>query len=113
MHKIVLKTLLFTFLTIIVSPVYGEAQLFGADDEDLAKIEFELKKFNTSLYNMKDEELRSLHRQQEDMLFQIKEIKLALPKVQGAIENNEYVTNSILEEILKKLKSIEERLTVF
>ena len=39
----------FLLFFLIFSPVNSFAQLFGADDEDLAKIEFELKKFNTHL----------------------------------------------------------------
>ena len=65
----------FLLLFLIFSPVNSFAQLFGADDEDLAKIEFELKKFNTHLENLKNTQIKILQGQQEALLRQFEELK--------------------------------------
>ena len=100
-------TNIFLFLIILLSPVAVEAQLFGADDEDLAKIEFELKKFNTHLENLKNTELSSLRAQQEDFLRQIEEIKQILPQLQGAMELNKSQTLSGLNKTDAKLNDLQ------
>jgi len=41
----------------------AEAQIFGADDEDLKKIYFELKKFNAHLAEVKNQVLDEIHQQ--------------------------------------------------
>ena len=61
-------------IILIFFPVYASAQLFGADEEDLLKIETELKKFNFHLENLKSNQVKSLQGQQEEMLRQIEEI---------------------------------------
>jgi peptidoglycan hydrolase CwlO-like protein len=114
MNKNYLKTLLIvTLFALILFPTSVFAQLFGADDEDLSKIEFELKKFNTHLENLKDVDIKSLKVQQEDLLRQIEDIKQFLPQLLGVIDNNQNVSNSVSEKIIQKLDAIEERLTVF
>ena len=100
----ILSLLLFL---ILLSPATALAQLFGADDEDLAKIEFELKKFNTHLENLKNTELTSLRAQQEDFLRQIEEIKQILPQLQGAVELNKSQTLSGLNKTNAKLDDLQ------
>jgi chromosome segregation ATPase len=90
-----------------LSPINAFAQLFGADDEDLAKIEFELKKFNTHLENLKNTQIKSLKGQQEDLLRQIEEIKQILPQVQGSIDQNKAETLSSLEKTISIIKDLE------
>ncbi len=94
-------------LIILLSPVNAFAQLFGADDEDLAKIEFELKKFNTHLQNLKTTQLENLRRQQEELLRQVEEIKQILPQFQGAIELNKSETLNSLNKTNLKINDLE------
>jgi chromosome segregation ATPase len=100
-------TLSFLLLLLLLSPVTASAQLFGADDEDLNKIEFELKKFNTHLENLKNTELSSLRAQQEDFLRQIEDIKQILPQLQGAVELNKSQTLSGLSKTNAKLDDLQ------
>lgn len=93
-------------MLILLPPATSFAQLFGADDEDLAKIEFELKKFNAHLENLKNTELSSLRAQQEDFLRQIEEIKQTLPQLQGAVELNKSQTLSGLNKTNTKLDDL-------
>jgi hypothetical protein len=100
-------TLFLLLLIVILSPVNAFAQLFGADDEDLAKIEFELKKFNTHLENLKTNQVKGLQRQQEDLLRQIEEIKQILPQLQGAIDQSKVETLSSLNKTNLKVSDLE------
>ncbi|MBT5376613.1 MAG: hypothetical protein HOL15_07350 [Nitrospinaceae bacterium] len=97
----------FLFLWTLFFPANAWAQLFGADDEDLAKIEFELKKFNTHLENLKTEQIKSLQRQQEDLLRQIEEIKQVLPQLQASIDQNKQETIGVIGKTHNKLKDLE------
>jgi hypothetical protein len=94
-------------LLIFLSPVNAFAQLFGADEEDLAKIEFELKKFNAHLENLKTVDIKSIQRQQEELLRQIKEVQQAIPQIQGAIELNKSETLGSLNKTNLKVSDLE------
>ncbi len=100
-------TISFLLLLILLFPVSAFAQLFGADDEDLAKIEFELKKFNTHLENLKTTQIKSLQRQQEDLLRQVEEVKQILPQLLGAIDQNKQETLSRLSKTNLKISDLE------
>ena len=104
----------FLLLFLIFSPVNSFAQLFGADDEDLAKIEFELKKFNTHLKNLKNTQIKILQGQQEALLRQFEElkheiegIKQTIPQLQGAIEQSKSETLSHLGKTNLKISDLE------
>ena len=104
----------FLLLFLIFSPVNSFAQLFGADDEDLAKIEFELKKFNTHLENLKNTQIKILQGQQEALLRQFEElkheiegIKQTIPQLQGAIEQSKSETLSHLGTTNLKISDLE------
>ena len=104
----------FLLLFLIFSPVNSFAQLFGADDEDLAKIEFELKKFNTHLENLKNTQIKILQGQQEALLRQFEElkheiegIKQTIPQLQAAIEQSKSETLSHLGKTNLKISDLE------
>jgi chromosome segregation ATPase len=104
----------FLLLFLIFSPVNSFAQLFGADDEDLAKIEFELKKFNTHLENLKNTQIKILQGQQEALLRQFEElkheiegVKQTIPQLQGAIEQSKSETLSHLGTTNLKISDLE------
>jgi len=59
--RLVLTTVFLFGLTLSSSS--AEAQIFGADDEDLKKIYFELKKFNAHLAEVKNQVLDEIHQQ--------------------------------------------------
>ena len=94
-------------IILIFFPVYASAQLFGADEEDLLKIETELKKFNFHLENLKSNQVKSLQGQQEEMLRQIEEIKHILPQLLGAIDQNKAETISSLNKTNLKISDLE------
>lgn len=96
----------FLLLFILYSPINSFAQLFGADDEDLRKIEHELKKLNFHLENLKNTDA-SLQGQQENLLLQIEEIKQILPQLQGAVELNKSQTISSLNKTNTKLDDLQ------
>ena len=100
-------TFSFLLFLIFLFPINTFAQLFGADDEDLAKIEFELKKFNTHLENLKNTQLKNLQGQQEDLLRQIEEIKQILPQLLEAIDQNKQETLSSISRTNAKLADLE------
>ncbi len=104
----------FLLLFLIFSPVNSFAQLFGADEEDLGKIEFELKKFNTHLENLKNTQIKILQGQQEALLRQFEElkheiegIKQTIPQLQGAIEQSKSETLSHLGTTNLKISDLE------
>jgi hypothetical protein len=99
------RTLL--FLILFLFPINAHAQLFGADDEDLAKIEFELKKFNTHLENLKTTQIKNLQGQQENLLRKIEEIMHALPQLQGIVEQNKAETISSLNKTNLKIRELQ------
>ena len=94
-------------LLIFLSPVNAFAQLFGADEEDLAKIEFELKKFNAHLENLKNIDIKSIQRQQEELLRQIEGVQQAIPQIQRAIELNKSETLGSLSKTNLKISDSE------
>ena len=100
-------TFSFLLFLIFLFPINTFAQLFGADDEDLAKIEFELKKFNTHLENLKNTQIKNLQGQQEDLLRQIEEIKQILPQLLGAIDQNKQETLGSISRTNAKLADLE------
>ncbi len=97
----------FLLLLIFLSPVNAFAQLFGADEEDLAKIEFELKKFNAHLENLKNIDIKSIQRQQEELLRQIEGVQQAIPQIQRAIELNKSETLGSLSKTNLKISDLE------
>ena len=104
----------FLLLFLIFSPVNSFAQLFGADEEDLGKIEFELKKFNTHLENLKNTQIKIIQGQQEALLRQFEElkheiegIKQTIPQLQGAIEQSKSETLSHLGKTNLKISDLE------
>ena len=104
----------FLLLFLIFSPVNSFAQLFGADEEDLKKIEFELKKFNAHLENLKNTQIKILQGQQEALLRQFEElkheiegIKQTIPQLQGAIEQSKSETLSHLGKTNLKISDLE------
>ena len=113
MHKTYLKTFLFIFLVILMSPVRGEAQLFGSDEENWSRIFLELKKINHRLVTIETEGIYANKNQPEYVLREIEEVKNAMSQFQGAIEVNLNTINSTLNTINKRLEIIEERLTAF
>lgn len=100
-------TLSFLFLLIFIFPVNAFAVVWDISNEDLEKVAFELKKFNTHLENLKNSELASLRGQQENLARQIEEIKQILPQLLGAVELNKSQTLSGLNKTNTKLDDLE------
>ena len=81
-------TLSFLVFLIFLFPIHAFAVVWDISDDDLKKVAFELKKFNTHLENLKNTQIKSLQGQQEDLLRQIEEIKQILPQLLGTIDQN-------------------------
>ncbi len=96
----------FLLILILFFPVNSFAQLFGADDEDLRKIEHELKKLNFHLENLKNTDV-GLREQQEGLARQIEGILQVLPSLQGAVEQNKSETLSSLNKTNVKLDDLQ------
>ena len=100
-------TISFLFLLMFLFPANAFAQLFGADDEDLAKIELELKKFNYHLEHLKTTQIENLRSRQEDLLHHIEEIKQVLPQLMEAIDQNKRETLSSVGRTNLKISDLE------
>jgi len=100
-------TLSFLLLLILLFPVNAFAVVWDISNEDLEKVAFELKKFNTHLENLKNSELASLRGQQENLARQIEEIQQILPQLLGAVELNKSQTLSGLNKTNTKLDDLE------
>ena len=100
-------TISFLFLLMFLFPANAFAQLFGADDEDLAKIELELKKFNYHLEHLKTTQIENLRSRQEDLLHHIEEIKQVLPQLLEAIDQNKRETLSSVGRTNLKISDLE------
>ena len=81
-------TLSFLVFLIFLFPIHAFAVVWDISDDDLKKVAFELKKFNTHLENLKNTQIKNLQGQQEDLLRQIEEIKQILPQLLGTIDQN-------------------------
>ena len=99
-------TFSFLLFLIFLFPVAAFAVVWDISNEDLEKVAFELKKFNTHLENLKNNELTSLRGQQENFLRQIEEIKQILPQLLGAVELNKSQTLSDLNKTNTKLDDL-------
>jgi hypothetical protein len=77
----------------------ANAQLFGADDEDLSRISHELKKINARLIAIEKSESGILGSHIEEVQRQIKEIKQAIPQSSiGEVINQINAQNKRLED---------------
>ena len=99
-------------LPIFLFPIHAFAVVWDISDDDLKKVAFELKKFNTHLENLKNTQIKSLQGQQEDLLRQIEEIKQILPQLLGTIDQNKQEilisigrTNSKLADLEAEVKN--------
>ena len=105
-------TLSFLVFLIFLFPIHAFAVVWDISDDDLKKVAFELKKFNTHLENLKNTQIKSLQGQQEDLLRQIEEIKQILPQLLGTIDQNKQEilisigrTNSKLADLEAEVKN--------
>ena len=112
--RLVLTTVFLFGLTLSSSS--AEAQIFGADDEDLKKIYFELKKFNAHLAEVKNQVLDEIHQQNkirhmekfEQNIGSIKAV-LTTDLIPALRNENNKTRQSMLGEI-EKLKFSQNRL---
>jgi hypothetical protein len=84
---------------LLMNSTKANAQLFGADQEDLYKISNELKKINARLIAIESSESGILGRHLEEVQRQIKEIKQAIPQSSiGEVINQINAQNKRLED---------------
>lgn len=97
----------FLLLFILFSPVNAFAVVWDISNEDLERVAFELKKFNTHLENLKHTEIVSLREQQESLSRHIENILQILPGLQGTVEQNKSETLSGLNKTNAKLDDMQ------
>jgi len=95
------------FLCISQFPFNASAQLFGSDEENWKRLFHELKKINSRLVKLENDEILNLRYQLEDLLRQIEEMKQILPQLQGAVELNKSETNSKVKKLDAKLSDLQ------
>jgi len=97
----------FLFLLILLVPLNASAQLFGSDEENWKKVFVSLKKINVRLSDLETQDMANLKHQLEDMLRQIEEIKILMPQLQGAIEQNKAEALASVSQVSTKLSDLE------
>ena len=104
-----IKSAVFFTVFICVSqfPFNASAQLFGSDEENWKRLFHELKKINSRLVKLENDEILNLRYQLEDLLRQIEEMKQILPQLQGAVELNKSETNSKVKKLDAKISDLQ------
>jgi len=127
---------LFALVAFIISSPAASAGLFDNDEQNWRRIFGEIKKINTRIVSLEMGKLKSLESSQQDLSRQIDEIINLIPNLQGTLEQNQAEVfghfkgtnqklgeiqsqmgdgdvNARLDEIISKLRDIDERLKVF
>ena len=97
----------YLFLIILLIPLNASAQLFGSDEENWKKVFVSLKKINVRLSDLETQEMASLKNQLEDLLRQVEEIKVLMPQLQGAIEQNKAEALASIGQVSTKISDLE------
>ena len=94
--RLVLTTVFLFGLTLSSSS--AEAQIFGADDEDLKKIYFELKKLNAHLVEAKNQILDEIHQQN-------KNLELFRQDMEKFEQNNKGIKAVLTQDLIPALRN--------
>ena len=94
-------------LFIVQFPFNASAQLFGADEGNWKKLFQEVKKINSRLVKLENDQILHLNYQLEDLLRQIEEMKQILPQLQGVVELNKSETNSKVKKLDVKISDLQ------
>ena len=97
----------FLYLVVILFPLNASAQLFGSDEEQWKQLFHMLKKINSRLLKLENDEVLNLTYQLEDLLRQIEEIKQILPQLQGTVELNKEATNTKVSKLSSKISDLQ------
>jgi hypothetical protein len=97
----------FLFLLVMLVPMNASADVFGTDDETWERVFLELKKINSRLVTLKDDEIKSLKHQLEGLLREVEEVKQTLPQLQGSVELNKSETLSNVNKIRSQINDLE------
>ena len=107
MRPIKLPVFFSVLLFLAQFPFNASAQLFGSDEENWKRLFHELKKINSRLVKLENDEILNLRYQLEDLLRQIEEMKQILPQLQGAVELNKSETNSKVKKLDAKISDLQ------
>lgn len=88
----------------------ARAGIFDDDTNNWRRIFVEIKKINARLVTMETGKLRIVQRNQEDQLRQIEELKVIIPELRGALEQNQSHANSKIDGMTQRLVMMEERI---
>ena len=97
----------FLYLVVILFPLNASAQLFGSDEEQWKQLFHMLKKINSRLLKLENDEVLNLTYQLEDLLRQIEEIKQILPQLQGTVELNKEATYTKVSKLSSKISDLQ------
>ena len=103
-----IKSAVFFFVFLLVAQFpFNASAIFDNDEENWKKLFHELKKINSRLVKLENDEILNLRYQLEDLLRQIEEMKQILPQLQGAVELNKSETNSKVKKLDAKISDLQ------
>ena len=107
--KIIFVTLI-VFLIANFGVSIVQAGIFDDDTQNWRRIFAEIKKINARLVTMETGKLKMVQRNQEDQLRQIEELKVIIPELRGALEQNQSNVNEKVDGMTRRLGMMEERI---
>lgn len=107
-HKYLLSGLAIFFLLILVSTAV--AGIFDDDSENWRRIFGELKKINARLVTLETGKLKAMQRSQEEQLRNIEELKMIIPELRGAIEQNQAQAGNKMDDLSQRIGELESRI---
>jgi hypothetical protein len=93
-----------------VGASYAQAGIFDDDTQNWRRIFAEIKKINARLVTLETGKLKMVQKNQEDQLRQIEELKVIIPELRGALEQNQSHANSKIDGMVQRLGMMEERI---
>ena len=102
-----IKSAVFFSVFLLVAQFPFNASAIFDDDEEWNRLFHELKKINSRLVKLENDEILNLRYQLEDLLRQIEEMKQILPQLQGAVELNKSETNSKVKKLDSKISDLQ------
>ena len=98
------------FMIANVGASIAQAGIFDDDTQNWRRIFAEIKKINARLVTLETGRLKMVQKNQEDQLRQIEELKVIIPELRGALEQNQSHANSKVDGMSQRLGMMEERL---
>ncbi len=102
----------FIILTVVMIANVGapvaQGGIFDDDTRNWRRIFAEIKKINARLVTLETGKLRMVQKNQEDQLRQIEELKIIIPELRGALEQNQALANDKVDAMSHRLGTMAE-----